>query len=301
MIKKSTNLSIINNSVVDLILPYRDSISALQPDSTSTSLISVFKNIGKDIDSLIPHNAFVYTHAEFGLEVKSGIFTPDSNNYSLKVNEKQLGELILMRGHRFDDNEITMLEALFCCLIYPLKNTSLYQQGLQMADIDPLTHINNRVSFDETVKREMSLAMRNAQNLSLIFVDINHFKAINDQHGHDCGDIVLAAVAKWIRNGVRSSDIVFRFGGEKFVILLNNTDTSKAELMAERIRHTIEMNSLTYNKKPVNVTACLGVSSLQKDDTFDTFVKRAVNAVYESKKSLRDRIVFYNPQLGAVR
>lgn len=294
MTQKSTNLNIIRNNV--FVEPskafYNASSSPLQTTVAFTQLISIFSNISNEIDSMIPHSAFVYTHTEFGLEVKSGIVTPHSNSYTLKVNEQQLGELTLIRNHKFDDAEIKLLETLFCCLIYPLKNTALFQQASDRAYIDPLTYINNRASFEETVKREMSLAMRNAQNLSLIFLDINHFKAINDQHGHNCGDVMLTAVAKWIKNGVRYGDIVFRFGGEKFVILLNNTNSLDAELMAERVSLLFELNTLTYNTKTIKVTACLGVSCLREDDTIDTFVKRAVNAMYEAKKGLRNRIVY---------
>ena len=83
------------------------------------------------------------------------------------------------------------------------------------------------------------MAVRHTKNLSIIFLDIDHFKAINDQHGHECGDITLTAVTKWIKGSLRSSDVVLRFGGEEFVILLSNTDLAGAELLAERIRNKI--------------------------------------------------------------
>ncbi len=289
MTKKLTNSNISSKNVVETSKAYCDTrADALQTTSEFTKLISIFSSISNEISSMIPHSAFVYNHAEFGLEVKSGIFTPESSKYTLKVYEQQLGELTLMRSNKFDDAEIILLETLFCCLIYPFKNTTLYQQTLDLSFIDPLTHINNRACFEETVKREMSLAIGNAQNLSLIFLDINYFKAIIDQHGHHCGDVMLTAVAKWIKDGVRYSDIVFRFGGEKFVVLLSNTNTPDAESMAERLHLIFELNTFTYNTGTIKVTACLGVSSLREDDTIDTFVKRAVNDMYEPKKTSKN-------------
>jgi diguanylate cyclase (GGDEF)-like protein len=291
MTQKPTDLNVITNNIVESTKPFYDTSVALQTASGFTKLISFFSSFSNEISSMIPHSAFVYTHAEFGLEVKSGVLAPHSSNYSLQVYDHQLGELTLMRGHKFDDAEINLLETLFCCLIYPLKNTPLYQQTLEMAYIDPLTHINNRASFEETVKREMSQAKRDAQNLSLIFLDINCFQAINDRYGHDFGVIMLTAVAKWLKDGVRGSDNVFRFGEEKFVILLRETDSSDVELMAKRISDLFELNTLTYNSETIKVTACLGVSSFSEDDSIDTFVKRAVYAINEDKKMLINRLV----------
>ena len=241
MTKKSTNLAIISNNTFEATkvvnLNHYDISSALQTTLEFNKLIPIFSS---KIESMIPHSAFVYTNAEFGLEIKSGVFTRHSCSYALKVEDQQLGELKLMRNHRFDDAEIKLLETLLCCLIYPLKNATLYHQALKMAYTDPLTQTNNRASFNDSVKREMSLAVRHTKSLSIIFLDIDHFKAINDQHGHECGDITLTAVAKWIKESLRSSDVVFRFGGEEFVILLSDTDLAGAELLAERIRNTIE-------------------------------------------------------------
>ena len=241
--------------------------------------------------SLLNSSAFVYTNAEFGLEIKSGVFTRHACSYALKVEDQQLGRLKLMRRHRFDNAEIKLLETLLCCLIYPLKNATLYHQSLKMAYIDPLTQMNNRASFNNSVKREISLAIRHAKRLSIIFMDIDHFKDINDQHGHECGDIALTAVAKWIKESVRSSDVIFRIGGEEFVILLSDTGLSGAKLLAERIRSAIEAHTLAYDMAVIKITASMGVASLRDDDTVDSFIKRADDAMYKAKKSGRNRVM----------
>jgi len=104
-------------------------------------------------------------NAEFGLEIKNGVFTRHSCTYTLKFEKQQLGELKLMRNHPFDNAEIKLMETLLCCLIYPLKNATLYHQALKMAYVDPLTQTNNSAYFNDSVKREMNnLAVRHTKN-----------------------------------------------------------------------------------------------------------------------------------------
>ena len=166
MAKKSTNLAIIGNNIfeatkfVNLKNRY-DISSALQTTLEFNKLIPIFSS---KIESMIPHSAFVYTNAEFGLEIKNGVFTRHSCTYALKFKEQQLGELKLMRNHRFDDAEIKSLETLLCCLIYPLKNATLYYQAFKMAYTDTLTQTNNRTYFDDSVKRETSQDVRHTKS-----------------------------------------------------------------------------------------------------------------------------------------
>jgi diguanylate cyclase (GGDEF)-like protein len=160
-----------------------------------------------------------------------------------------------------------------------------------MAYTDPLTQANNRTSFDDSVKREMSLAARCAKSLSIIFLDIDHFKHINDHYGHDCGDFTLASIAKRIKENLRGSDMLFRIGGEEFVILLSDTNISGAELLAERIRSSIEHHTLVFDMETIKVTVSMGVSTLLKDDAANTFIKRADAAMYKAKNTGRNRVV----------
>ena len=292
MSKKSTNLAIVSNNTFEAqkttSLQHYDISSALQTTLEFSKLISIFS---LKIESLIPHSAFVYINSEFELEIKSGVFTRHSCSYALKVEDQQLGVLKLMRNQRFSESDMQLLESLLCCLIYPLLNATKYQQALKLAYTDPLTQINNRTSFNDTVKREMSFAMRNDKSLALIFLDIDHFKSINDNFGHEYGDVTLTAMAKWIKQSLRGSDIVFRLGGEEFVILLSNTDLSGAKLLAERIRGSIERRTLAFGMEVVRVTASLGVSVLRAEDSVDSFVKRADNAMYNAKRNGRNQVM----------
>jgi diguanylate cyclase (GGDEF)-like protein len=292
MTKKSANLAVISNKTFEaskvVNINHYDISSALQTTLEFNKLIAIFI---QKIETMVPHNAYVYTNAEFGLEIKKGVFTKHSCSYALKIEKQQLGVLKLTRNHKFENAELELLETLLCCLIYPLKNATLYHQALKMAHTDPLTQTNNRAAFDDYIKREISLATRHSKSLAIIFLDIDHFKYINDHHGHECGDIALAATAKWIKECLRSSDAVFRFGGEEFVILLSETDLVGAEIVAERIRSAIESHTLSYNMQALNITASLGVSELQANDTVDKFIKRADDAMYKAKISGRNKVV----------
>jgi len=292
MANKSANLAIISNNTFEatkaINLDNYDISSALQTTLEFNELIAIFSS---KIANKIPHSAYVYINPEFDLEIKSGVFTRHSCNYALKVEQQQLGELKLMSNHRFSDADLQVLETMLCCLIYPLKNATLFHQALKMAYTDPLTQTHNRASFNDSISREMSLAVRNAKNLSVIFFDIDHFKTINDTYGHDCGDTTLALSAKWIKENLRDSDIVFRYGGEEFVILLSDTDAHGAELLAERIRASIEHHTIAYGMEAVKITASLGVSTLRENDTIESFIKRADDAMYTAKKRGRNQVV----------
>jgi diguanylate cyclase (GGDEF)-like protein len=291
MNRKSANLAIISNNTFEATkavnLHNYDISSALQTTLEFNELIAIFSS---KIAHKIPHSAFVYKNPEFDLEVKSGVFTRHSCTYALKVEQQQLGELRLMRNHRFSDADLQLLEALLCCLIYPLKNATLFHQALKKAYTDPLTQTHNRASFDDAITREMSLAVRNGKSLSLIFLDIDHFKTINDTYGHECGDTTLVLGAKWIKENLRNSDIVFRYGGEEFVILLNGTDGNGAELLAERIRASIESHTIAFGMETLKITASLGVSTLRDNDTLESFVQRADKAMYIAKNRGRNQV-----------
>jgi diguanylate cyclase (GGDEF)-like protein len=292
MTKKTTNLAVISNNTFETTkvgnLDHYDISSALQTTLEFTKLIPIFSS---KIESMIPHSAFVYTNAEFNLEIKSGVFTRHSCSYALKVEEQQLGELKFMRNHKFNDAEIKLLETLLCCLIYPLKNATLFHQALKIAYTDPLTQTN----INDLIEREMNLAVRHTRSLSIIFLDIKsvseNFKALNDQYGQEFSHITLTAVAKWIKEHLRSSDTVFRIGDEEFVILLSETDLAGAELLAERIRNTIGLHPLAYDMATIKITASLGVAALSDEDTVDTFIKRAVEAMYKAKKDGRNQVM----------
>jgi len=291
MKKKSANIAIVSNNSFEaskaVNLHHYDISSALQTSLEFNELINIFSN---KIKTLIPHTGFVYENDEFNLNISQGIVTKHSCTYALKVEETQLGNLKIMRRQRFGNDEIKLLESLLCSLIYPLRNATLFNQALKMAYTDPLTKTNNRAAFNDTLKREIKLAQRHSNHLSIIFFDIDHFKAVNDEYGHECGDLALSSAAHCIKEAVRGSDIVFRYGGEEFVILLSDTDIDGAKQMAERIRKSIENHTIAYGMETLKLTASLGVSSLRGNDNSASLLKRADSAMYKAKDNGRNQV-----------
>lgn len=291
MSEKVTQLAVVSNktfaATTAVNLHHYDISSALQTTLEFDELIHIFS---KRIEATIPHSSVEYNNAEFDLDFQRGVVARHSCSYALKVEDQQLGQLRLTRTQRFSKEELTMLESFLCCLIYPLRNATLFHQAIKMAFTDPLTRANNRTAFNDTVMRDMKRALRGGLPLTLIFIDIDHFKAINDEYGHDCGDMALASVANWIRECARGSDTVFRYGGEEFVILLGDTDLQGAAIMAERIRSNIEAHTLAYGMDVLNITASLGVSQLREDDSLEGFIKRADQAMYRAKRQGRNQV-----------
>ncbi|MCG5501200.1 sensor domain-containing diguanylate cyclase [Ectothiorhodospira lacustris] len=155
----------------------------------------------------------------------------------------------------------------------------------RMATIDLLTGLPNRSFGEQLLEREWHRAGRYAEGFSLIMADIDHFKAINDQHGHEVGDQVLSWMGQLLQDLVRRSDTAIRWGGEEFLILIPKTDLRDAVELAERVRAGIGRHA-----HPVvgHVTLSLGVSSRREDDTRKTLLRRADDALYGAKEAGRD-------------
>ena len=293
---KTANLAIVSNNTLptkksNKLQHQHNIINALQTTLEFKQLITLFS---EKIEEIIPHSGCIYTNEEFNLEIELGNKTHHSCSYTLTIDEKQLGNLKLMRRNRFTHEELQLLETLLCYLVYPLNNASLLKQAIDQAHIDPLTQAKNRAAFDSTVSREISLALRNDNSLSAIFLDIDHFKSINDDFGHACGDMVLSVTAKLIKQCARDSDLVFRYGGEEFVLLLSNTDLSGAQLLAERIRKKLEHHTLAFDMEPVKITASLGIATLKSTDSLESFIQRADSAMYQAKDRGRNQVMLKN-------
>ncbi len=171
-------------------------------------------------------------------------------------------------------------------------NLKLQQREAQITAIsltDPLTGVGNRRRLEQALSLEISRTERTATVFCIIMADLDHFKRINDSHGHETGDKVLAAFGDLLRRQMRPMDIVTRFGGEEFVALLPHTRLEQALIVAERIRTAFA--SMTIAPLPTAVTVSLGVAEVAPDETGDALQRRVDKALYEAKSAGRNRVV----------
>lgn len=211
--------------------------------------------------------------------------------YRLVSNLQPLGEIALLRRRRFTQEEQTFIEKILVTLLAPLTNAIAYQQAIETALHDPLTGVYNRLSMETHFEREIEVARRNQSPLSLISLDIDFFKKVNDTYGHSAGDCVLKHLTNAVNNCIRGSDMFFRYGGEEFSILLGNTDEEGALLLAERIRQHVADSPCRIKGEKISITVSVGVSTYRQSDTQQSLAERADQALYAAKTNGRDRVI----------
>jgi diguanylate cyclase (GGDEF)-like protein len=161
-----------------------------------------------------------------------------------------------------------------------------------LATRDGLTGLFNRRHFDNLARAEWARFQRYGRPLSLLVMDADNFKSINDRFGHDVGDLVLKAIADTCSASKRETDVVARFGGEEFVLLLPETDEAAAVIVAERLRTQIQQHSRVHAGEKLQVTVSIGVAGATLSMSgFNALLKRADVAMYEAKRSGRNRVV----------
>jgi diguanylate cyclase (GGDEF)-like protein len=169
----------------------------------------------------------------------------------------------------------------------------------RLSTVDPLTQLYNRFGIDQIIASLSGhgyLETSTAPKYALIIIDIDHFKHINDERGHDTGDLVLQQVAKTIQTHLRAGDYVGRWGGEEFIVIMPGSSKKSAMEMAETIREAIVTTPNNLGA-PLLVSASFGVSERNEDEDFASCFKRADNALYKAKAQGRNRCVYADEQL----
>ena len=209
--------------------------------------------------------------------VRSIVYVP------LIAKDKPVGSL-LIASHKpdaFTPEDIQLLEQLANHIVMPVENSRLYARAEQRARIDELTGLFNRRHFEERLNQEVDECQRYSRMLSVMMLDLDFFKAYNDRYGHKAGDMVLRDVSKVMRSAVRSVDVVCRYGGDEFVILLPQTDAQAAFVVAERLRTKIAQE---MRDKQLRITASIGIATWSVDGvTPDSLMNAADRALYYAK------------------
>lgn len=185
-----------------------------------------------------------------------------------------------------------------CAFVFAHRNAEQRRRLEQMATVDPLTGVKNRRSMDEELENATVDAERTGASYSLVVLDLDHFKKINDTYGHSVGDEVLVDLVAVLEQHTRRADRLFRFGGEEFVLLLPGVD----EIGQKRVLAHLQQTVRKYVRHPGGrVTASFGVAMLQHGESVESWLERADDALYRAKSEGRDRVVFADePETSAV-
>lgn len=251
---------------------------------------TLIDHFSRRVGEVLPHDSLSFRHELAGdwRVIAHGSGGRHACSYELKVEDMPLGTLRITRRQRFEESELARLEQLVGVLVYPLRNALLYRRAQYDAATDPLTGLSNRGVFDDALPREISRALRYGTALTLLMLDLDNLKLINDRAGHSAGDRSLQQVAQVLRAGVRDSDHVFRYGGDEFAVLLVGSEGAAAREVAERLRSQVE--ALPVQSAAVQPTLSIGVAPLLTTDTRQALFERADKALYSAKQAGRNRV-----------
>lgn len=219
----------------------------------------------------------------------------------LKVKGKVIGVVNVTdkidENKIFNTNDLKYLSIIVNQGAAILENTMLYEKLANEAITDSITGVFNHRYFKIQLQREIKRSKRYSYPLSLIMIDIDYFKKYNDTYGHLMGDLTLKLIAEVLKDNIRTSDILCRYGGDEFVIILPHTNLLSAMNVAEKLRKTVENYNLyrggpNKSKKQIHLTISLGISAYRDGDTAEELIKQADQALYRAKKSGRNNSVF---------
>lgn len=200
--------------------------------------------------------------------------------FELKLNDEFIGTISYSINKPISMHHYKDLQRIHQTLLYPLKNALQYHQAMQLAMQDCLTGLGNRRYFDEQLKRAMHNANRHHAQVGLVLGDLNKFKVINDIYGHNIGDQVLIQFANVLHTCVRDSDSIFRFGGDEFAIIVENSSEYALDIIQSRIDNALKTNVLLAKYQ---VSCSLGTTFMNRADNQYSFFERADKALYRQK------------------
>ena len=173
-----------------------------------------------------------------------------------------------------------------------IRLTRALEENKKLATTDDLTGLTTRRHFMEILGKQKAWSGRDGSDFVIVFADLDHFKYINDSFGHHTGDIVLQTFSDILRKSIREIDYAARFGGEEFVILLNNTDIDQAHTIAERIREGIEEYNFNDIAPALNVTVSMGLANFKQFNSIQETLMCADNRMYQAKERGRNMVVY---------
>lgn len=246
--------------------------------------------VGRSPDVTIPVNDNRVSRRHLCIAVQGNVATIEdmgSTNGTF-VNGQRVTTHVLADGDKIQVSSATI----FKFALQDQTENIFHKELYKMAVVDPVTSVYNKRYFQERIKEELSLARRSKGGLALIMIDIDHFKGVNDTHGHLAGDMVLHQVAALIHGDIRQEDLLARYGGEEFAVIVRGGTEEQTVQLAERMRKTVESASITFEEKTIPITISLGVAAISEaQDYADTnaLIQAADERLYYSKQHGRNK------------
>jgi diguanylate cyclase (GGDEF)-like protein len=214
--------------------------------------------------------------------------------FPLATGDQVLGTLVVgtRREGGLAGDASRQLEVIALQVADALLRARLYEQTERLAITDGLTGVLNHRTFQSRLDEQLALARRHGKKLAVVLCDVDHFKSVNDRHGHPVGDVVLQGVARALAKEARATDVVARYGGEEFAVIMPETDAAGALVIAERIRERVAAAEFPTEQGPLRVTLSLGIAAFPEDGTEKArLVEVADGCLYRAKRTGRNRSV----------
>ena len=277
------------------------------PESSATQLLLLQQLVGcADVNELLARffrwcaglglaDGLRYRHVPQGDEVRFGERRHHSVRYALTLEQVDVGTVTLCRRQRYAEAELACLEQALGPLACALRTATAFDELRSQVTRDPLTGLHNRAAMQDSLERELARARRYRDPLTVMMIDIDYFKALNDSLGHLGGDRVLQSVAAALVSSTRQSDLPFRFAGDEFVVLLPATDVGGAQAVAARLRAAVAQIDCGDWCAPAagevpTLGVSIGIAAGASDDTPASLLSRADAQLYRAKENGRGTV-----------
>lgn len=259
-----------------------EKVNLVEQLQTTLSLEKMLEIFSMEVAKIVNFNSLSFLYEEEEVKVRGSTNAEFISEFPIKVENIEIGQIVYQSSTPISNIAKRQLGVIHSKVAYSLRNGVLYEKMQRLALKDSLTSLGNRRYFDETIVRMIQQAERSQMPFVLMLLDLDNFKQVNDKFGHQEGDKILQEFAQGLNDSVRGNDIIFRFGGDEFAILLDNCSGQTANIVASRVRHICSTHN---NLARHGISASIGCAKWQNADSEKTLFSRADNALYNAKEA----------------